>query len=362
MRLLHLRLFVVAIAVVLPLGELARACSVPVFRYALERWTPDRYHAVVFHAGSLSADQRAALDVLQRAQAAGRANLDVHVADLDGQMTEGLRTLWDAQPGRTPWLVLLYPTSMAGDREIWAGPLTTKAATALVDSPARRAIAERIAVGQTAVWVLIEPPGRAGAAAGVLEEQLAAGPDVLALPPELMEASPHLTSRLRIEFSLLRIKRDDPEEAILLAMLLGTEPDLERDYRDVPIAIPIYGRGRTLLAMVGPGIVPENVLAGCRFLVGRCSCEIKAQNLGVDLLFDYPWRDALEVSLVDMVELPQPIAEPVGEPPSDMVAAPVAAPSPPVLLRNVLFTGGFIVVAAVVIGLLAFRRTGRTRP
>ncbi len=33
------------------------ACSVPVFRYALERWNPDAYGVVLFHKGALTAEQ-----------------------------------------------------------------------------------------------------------------------------------------------------------------------------------------------------------------------------------------------------------------------------------------------------------------
>ena len=37
----------------------AAACSVPVFRYALERWPADMYRLVVFHRGALSEGQQA---------------------------------------------------------------------------------------------------------------------------------------------------------------------------------------------------------------------------------------------------------------------------------------------------------------
>ena len=37
---------------------LAWACSVPVFRYALELWPPDEYEVVLFHQGSLTEEQK----------------------------------------------------------------------------------------------------------------------------------------------------------------------------------------------------------------------------------------------------------------------------------------------------------------
>ena len=35
-------------------ASLAQACSVPVFRYALEQWRPDPFPVVVFHKGELT--------------------------------------------------------------------------------------------------------------------------------------------------------------------------------------------------------------------------------------------------------------------------------------------------------------------
>ena len=36
----------------------ARACQVPVFRYALERWQADDYHAVFIHQGALTKSKK----------------------------------------------------------------------------------------------------------------------------------------------------------------------------------------------------------------------------------------------------------------------------------------------------------------
>ena len=47
----------------IPIGLLiiqqAWACQVPVFRYALERWKADDYHAVTIHQGALNEEQKA---------------------------------------------------------------------------------------------------------------------------------------------------------------------------------------------------------------------------------------------------------------------------------------------------------------
>src|SRR5262245_19767928 len=75
------------------IGLPASACSVPVFRYALERWQPSRYELIVFHRGPLSpSDQEA----LKRVEAStSRSNLRVSDADLDGQLDPRRQELWN---------------------------------------------------------------------------------------------------------------------------------------------------------------------------------------------------------------------------------------------------------------------------
>ena len=354
-------------------------CDVPVFRYALERWTPDAYHAVVFHRGALDADGRAALDLLREAAhpEADRANLLVHTVDLDGPMTDAARTIWQRQPRDVslPRLVLFYPTTMTGGRLAWAGPFSIDSVRALTASPARREIARHLTEGSTGVWVLLESgdPARDDAAARVISGQLARAVETLALPPELVAAAPQLASRLRIDFALVRVSRDDPSERVFTAMLLGSEPDLKTSYGGQPMAFAVFGRGRILFAAIAGGITPDNVMMGCRELLARCSCEVKDEHPGLDLLFDVPWQEAIGFSMVNLVELPSPIAAgasccpapaarlPSPGPATVSTQSPAGSPAGGgALLRNTLLVLGFITGTVVVLLLLLARRPRRS--
>ena len=80
------------------------ACSVPVFRYALERWPPDAYQATIFTAGDLNDEAMRTLSYLN----AAKANLHVTVVDLQ-QASEGQRALWEEQDSPTlPWIYVAY--------------------------------------------------------------------------------------------------------------------------------------------------------------------------------------------------------------------------------------------------------------
>jgi hypothetical protein len=349
----------------------AWACSVPVFRWALERWTPDAYDLAVFHRGPLAADDQRLVDaVTARAKDQEKpANLEVHLVDVDTGLDEEWAALWGTQGDVTlPWAVLRSPKGFRYSSVVWAGSVQTLSPDALFDSPQRTEIVRRILEGESAVWVLLESGDLAkdDAAAQLLRERLAGLQKTLRLPD--MTGDPVLSGReapdvsdLRVAFSLLRVSRQDPAEDMLVRMLLGSEPDLAS--MQEPIALPVFGRGRVLYAFVGAGINAENVAEGCAFLVGRCSCEIKEANPGTDLLTAADWEG--EISSFQVVReivlpplpgaagiaaAPAPDLSPAQTPPEEARAAPPAAvrASKSAVPRNVLAVVAVVVGVAIV--------------
>ena len=92
------------------------------------------------------------------------------------------------------------------------------------------------------------------------------------------------------------MKRDDPAEAFVLDALLNSEEDL-RDF-DEPMAFPVFGRGRVLYALIGKGISPETIGIATTFITGPCSCQVKNQNPGFDLLTGLDWDKAVGDHLI----------------------------------------------------------------
>ena len=104
---------------------------------------------------------------------------------------------------------------------------------------------------------------------------------------------------LKIAFSILRLSRKDPQEIILRSMLLHLEDDLlDKEMEDKPMLFPAFGKGRVLPPLIGAGISEENALADCGYLCGACSCQVKNQNPGMDILVKADWWTALEGSSV----------------------------------------------------------------
>ena len=72
------------------------ACSVPVFRYALERWQSDNYAVVVFHKGALSDENRKLLASMAPDPLVSPhvANIELKTVDLDNNPEKEALEFW----------------------------------------------------------------------------------------------------------------------------------------------------------------------------------------------------------------------------------------------------------------------------
>jgi hypothetical protein len=270
----------------------AYACSTPVFRYAMERWPADYYEGVLIHKGPLADDDPAS--VLLQGEQAEFLNLRISPIDLASSTADEVTGLLGGPvPETLPAFVLWYPWNKGRAAPFWSGQFTPSTVKALIQSPKRQELARRLTDGQTAVWIFIES-GNAGkdkAAMQLLKQELDAA------TKELKEMAPELAEELDMpglsyEFSALPVSRSDPNERMLLEMLLKSEPDLD-EYTDEPIVFPTFGRGRALFALVGEGINADNLREAIAFITGPCGCEVKMLNPGVDLLMAENWDAAV---------------------------------------------------------------------
>jgi hypothetical protein len=291
------------------LAPAALACNVPVYRYALERWQPDPYPVVIFHRGPLSAADKARVDRLEKAAdgVPAPANVQPWLVDLDKEKFQPLLDLFATQKNPVlPWAVVKFPEGSRINDSLYAGPLDDNLLNALLDSPVRREVARRIINGDTAVWVLLEcgDKEKDSAAADLLQAQARELPKMLKLPDLTDDpADQVLGGELKIAFSVIRLARTDPAERLFVETLLRTEDDLVQFQE--PMVFMVFGRGRTLPALVGKGITTDNIAEGGHFLVGPCSCEVKRANPGADLLMTADWEKAIGQRRVKEPTIPE---------------------------------------------------------
>ncbi|KAF0176811.1 MAG: hypothetical protein FD161_2755 [Limisphaerales bacterium] len=280
----------------LTFARAAECCTVPVFRYGLDNWQADAYR-LEFPAAAMQ---------------------DGKLADFFRNLGTALPVNLEAKPGTGTEARLLFPhPEEAKSPVVWTGALTPASLAALTDSPARKEIARRILAGESVVWVLAESGDKAedDAIAARVEKRLRYLEQVAILQP-IDPNDP--TSKLgpgpalRVKFSLLRAPRagdlqspslandsngrrlqtaGTASESLLLKMLAGPKPAAE--LATGPWLAAVFGRGRVLGAWPAANFGDAEIEEACLFLLGACSCQVKRQNPGWDVLMNVNWTEEL---------------------------------------------------------------------
>ncbi|HJT31858.1 MAG TPA: hypothetical protein VJ783_07370 [Pirellulales bacterium] len=286
-----------ALAAVLLLARSAGACSVPVFRYALEHWPADLFEVDVFFRGALTPEQRALVSQLEdQSQINGGAvNCEVIHCNLHEELADDLHAVGDTLGDvPLPHVVLRRPGGRRGSAVVWSGPLS-KVKPSLWTSPARDELIERLATGDSVVWLVFH--GSDETTSQQVVEQLRAELPRLAaeIPLPVADGLPEselLTKLpLDIRFSVLEVAGKSADEVILRNLVTcGVVDDLGDDET---IVVPVFGRGRAMTVLKAESI-DEALLAECSgFLCGACSCQVKQSNPGFDLLLAVNWDERL---------------------------------------------------------------------
>jgi hypothetical protein len=301
----------------------ARACQVPVFRYALDHWEPDRYQLEV-PPGAARDDALAGF--FRNLGASSPLNLDAR-----------------PQAGTTE-ARLLFPRASA---VAWQGVLTPEAIRHVTNSPARAELARRLLSGDSAIWVLIENEPKSDVVAQRLEARLRFLENVAQLPridPRDPDSQLGPGPALKLHFSLLRVAAGDPQEAAFIRQLAGPEAT---GFAQLPALALVFGRGRVLRAGSAEQFDDKAIEEASLFLLGACSCQVKRANPGWDLLMALNW----EASLAEAARAQPTAAEPVALTPETVKIVP--APSPAAIAGHTTAAWMLGAGAAILVSLAA---------
>lgn len=308
-------------------GSLACACTIPVFRYALERWESDRFLVMVYHHGELTAEQNSAIAELTQRSSIKGGPLNIEIICHDLASPAPLKLL-DLQPPTAdrplPWMEIRSRISETRTALRWQGPLTDAIGKpGLFLSPARSEIVRRLLDGDSCVWLLVAPEDQVQRLSQQLQPILDGAPADLELPKGIGLPGSELYAPipLAIRFSVLPLSHADPEEQLFFKLLAASTPEWRTDTAYV---IPVFGRCRALevfpIADANEALIQD--VGG--FLCGACSCRVKQANPGFDLLVSVDWNQRLFGD-----SLPQGIP-PSGQPSGTMISA--GLPESPVLV------------------------------
>ena len=254
----------------------AHACTVPVFRYALERWPPD------VHIVSVT------------------SNAPMDVAMLDN---ESHANLWvrRAPADQTHAVRVIYPDI---DRAWYTGDWEPGLLSRLADSPLRRRIAHELLTGATAIFVVLESTDSTSNATtkALLEKSLKALANEIELPAQPdyedeqdgwgeagQEEQGLQAIPVRVDFPVLTLSRSDPDETMLIKQIEGLDDEFANP--EEVVVVTVFGQGR-MIPLTGEELVPDVINELCWFLCSACSCRVKALNPGIDMLLTANWDEA----------------------------------------------------------------------
>jgi hypothetical protein len=326
----------------------APACSIPVFRYALERWKPSAYEVLLFHRGRLTEAEKALAGKLEQA---ATANVELAVLDVNGKLEDDQKAVWTRHAnGALPRLVVRYPQSEEKAPDAWTGNLDAEL-DALLDSAARRKLVGLLTRGASAVFVVLTSSDQKAdqAALDLLGRELPRLEKAVKLP-EPTEEGPQLLSPipLKVSFPVLRVSRTDPAERVFVRILLGSEDGAEEVQG--PIVFPVFGRGRALCGLHGKDLNAKELEGVVQFLCGACSCQVKELNPGTDLLLAADWEEKIKAAPEPQKEEGTVTAPPI---PPGKPAAREEAEVPPGGGRWLWYALGGLAILGVLAGVLA---------
>ena len=279
----------------------AHGCSVPVFRYALERWRPALYTAWVLHPGPLPSPYIEAISALDSFCQTNSINLAVHSIDstqpLPGEL-EPQRAICAGVKAGNPLLIVQFPKRLNLSAPLYSGPITGGVLHSLIFSESRRQLAERLGRGDSAIFVVLENDdatdsqalvARAEAQAKYLQSVL----KLHALDKDDPSSKLHSDLPLKITFSVLRVNRNDPAEKMFAAMIMKGQ-ELKENIAGEPIVALVFGQGHLFDARASSELKPDTFDEWGRFACGPCMCQIKESNPGMDLLTAIDWESILD--------------------------------------------------------------------
>ncbi len=381
----------------------AEACSVPVFRYALERWERDLYQIIVVKDGAFTEAEVQRAQALQADTVGGEGFLNAVVSLADISSPEMRQTLAGMYPSAIKvakksegTLTLFYPrTQQDVDHDagpIWEAPFTDASVAQVEASAAYHPLAEALLSGASTVFLFMESGDAEVDAAALeqLEESLGELEHTMEIPEGIINTKGDVTGGrltaeearaedpsnqlksgipLKIAFEIIRMGKAEAESAVLRQILLKMQPGLSEE-TDAPMVFPFFGRGRVLPPMRGEMIHHENIEAAAQYLCGACSCQMKAQNPGIDSLTNLDWFRYLDGGeVMREVEvpalsgfLPEAPARAAANQSQEEVPARSEASAPAPLARNAFIAGGVLLGALIVASIFVMRSHRQPNP
>lgn len=248
-------------------GLLCLACTTKVSEWVLLNTAANQYTLVYLHKNTNS-----------EAVKAENARLERSISGANVKFRDAVKS--DAAQ---PYYALYYENRLFGRYD---NPAVLKN---IASSPLREKIAAEIMAGKLCVMLYLKSGDRAKDEKGsaVVNRALASSP-------------------FGGIITFIDLDRNDVAEGHFINMLLNVESDLKNIKE--PMLYGIFGKFKALEPLVAGGITEENIGYMIDFLTADCSCLIKDDMPGTDILFSGKW-DSPSTAMVNAIIDANPVLE-----------------------------------------------------
>jgi hypothetical protein len=249
------------LSMILVAGLISLACTTRVSEWVLLNAVPNNYTLVYIHGDPISASVKKQNQAL--IEGLGNANIRFESVKRSG-ITR-------------PYYALYYRNRLFARYE------AIDEMNGLVNSALREEIAGELMAGKLCVMLYLKTDHREKDNTGfkTLQRALASSP---------------FGSIIKV----VELSRNSKDEAHFASMLLQVEDDLK--YIQEPMLFGIFGRFKALEPLLGKGISEENIHMMIDYFTAECSCLIKDDLPGTDILFPDKWKNPKTALLNQIID------------------------------------------------------------
>ncbi|MCK5853027.1 hypothetical protein KAH27_08375 [bacterium] len=270
----------------------AFACSVPVFRYALEYWYPDPYQLILTYDFDETNNNQKVFSELKKYV----GNRSFIIKKIKSKNSSSK-------------IVLKYPANKRIKNTVWEAPLSKQNLDNILQSPVRKKLINKIVNGDSLVFLLLEGnnPKQNDQIANIILKNIPILEKEIKLPHEYADIPKEdlqiYDTNIVFKLSMMRLSRTNSEENVFINVLTKSLP-VSIYKKSQPIVFPVFGRGRMLAAIREKNLNTETLRRWCEYIAGECSCEIKSRNPGFDTFIPIGWNLEEKKELISEVILP----------------------------------------------------------
>lgn len=238
------------IKIIILAAFLSLACTTKVSEWVLLNTIPTDYALIYFHKDQLTDTEK-----LQNAQ------IEKGISGANIQLRSIIKN-----DIANPYYGLYY------QKRLFSKYYDPGSITGLITSPLREKIAIELLAGKLCVILYLKT--------GDQEKDNSR----MQIARQTLEASPF--GKI---ITFIELNRNDKTENHFVSMLLNVESDLKSI--NEPMLFGIFGRFKALEPLVYKGITEENIKLMINFLTADCSCLIKDDLPGTDILYINNWEN-----------------------------------------------------------------------